>query len=59
VLLDGKPITASEAGTDVRHGTVTITNERLYRLVSLPGARERTLTLRFDPGITGYAFTFG
>jgi hypothetical protein len=59
VLLDGRPVMAREAGRDVRGGAVTVTGERLYRLVSLPRAQERRLTLRFQPGVTGYAFTFG
>ena len=59
VLLDGKPIRADEAGDDVRRGRVTVTRQRLYRLVSLPLAGEHRLALRFDPGVTGFAFTFG
>lgn len=31
----------------------------VYRLVDLPNAGRHTLELRFDPGISGYAFTFG
>jgi cytochrome c biogenesis protein CcdA/thiol-disulfide isomerase/thioredoxin len=59
VLLDGRPITGSRAGADVRNGVVTVRGQRLYRLVSLPRVERRLLTLRFDPGVTGYAFTFG
>ncbi len=59
VLLDGKPIRADQAGADVRRGRVTVTRQRLYRLVSLPLAGEHRLALRFDPGVTGFAFTFG
>jgi len=59
VLLDGKPVALAEAGEDVKGGAVTVTGERLYRLVSLPRAQERRLTLRFADGVTGYAFTFG
>jgi cytochrome c biogenesis protein CcdA/thiol-disulfide isomerase/thioredoxin len=59
VLLDGKPVGASEAGEDVAGGRVTVRDERLYRLVSLPDVQDRRLTLRFAPGVTGYAFTFG
>jgi hypothetical protein len=59
VLLDGKPIAPREAGDDVHGGFATIRRQRLYRLVALPSAQRRSLTLRFDPGITGYAFTFG
>jgi cytochrome c biogenesis protein CcdA/thiol-disulfide isomerase/thioredoxin len=59
VLLDGRPISAAEAGEDVRAGTATISDQRLYRLVDLPRAGDHTLELRFEPGIEGYAFTFG
>jgi thiol-disulfide isomerase/thioredoxin len=59
VLLDGKPIPGRLAGEDVRNGAATITAERLYRLVDLPSAGTHRLELRFEPGISGYAFTFG
>jgi hypothetical protein len=59
VLIDGKPVGRAEAGSDVRGGVATVTDERLYRLVSLPRAGEHRLTLRFGSGVTGYAFTFG
>ncbi len=59
VLLDGHPIPAALAGADVHNGRVTVTRQRLYTLVSLPGNQRHRLTLRFAAGITGYAFTFG
>jgi cytochrome c biogenesis protein CcdA/thiol-disulfide isomerase/thioredoxin len=59
VELDGQPISAAEAGADVDGGTVRVSDQRLYRLVDLPEARRHALTLRFDPGVSGYAFTFG
>jgi thiol-disulfide isomerase/thioredoxin len=59
VLLDGRPVREAEAGQDVRDGRVTVRDERLYRLVSLPRVEDRRLTLRLAPGVTGYAFTFG
>ena len=59
VLLDGRPISAADAGSDVRDGVVTVQGERLYTLVSLPHDEQRRLSLRFAPGVTGYAFTFG
>ena len=59
VLLDGKPIPAALSGQDVKGSKATITNQRLYRLVDLPRAERHILTLRFAPGISGYAFTFG
>ena len=48
VELDGRP-----------YREVTVREQRLYTLVSLPAAEDRTLTLRFAPGLSGYAFTFG
>jgi len=59
VLLDGKPIPNSLAGADVHNGMLTVTGERLYSLVSLRGDAQHRLSLRFAPGTSGYAFTFG
>ena len=59
VLLDGRPIPAKDAGADVHNGVVTVRRERLYTLVSLPRDERHRLSLRFAPGVTGYAFTFG
>jgi cytochrome c biogenesis protein CcdA/thiol-disulfide isomerase/thioredoxin len=59
VLLDGKPVPGRFAGTDVRDGAVTIRGQRLYRLVELPRPGRHILTLELDPGVSGYAFTFG
>ena len=59
VLLDGQPISDDDAGADVHGGAATISNQRLYRLVDLPQAGRHTLELRLQPGIQGYAFTFG
>jgi cytochrome c biogenesis protein CcdA/thiol-disulfide isomerase/thioredoxin len=59
VLLEGHRIPAADAGADVHDGIVTVRGERLYTLVSLPHDEHHHLTLRFQPGVTGYAFTFG
>jgi cytochrome c biogenesis protein CcdA/thiol-disulfide isomerase/thioredoxin len=59
VLLDGEPIPDRLAGADVRGGAATIGAQRLYKLVDLPRVERHVLTLRFSPGISGYAFTFG
>jgi cytochrome c biogenesis protein CcdA/thiol-disulfide isomerase/thioredoxin len=59
LLLDGKPLPPRLAGTDVRDGVATVRGERLYRLVELPRAEHHVLSLRFEPGISAYAFTFG
>ncbi len=39
--------------------TVRVTSDRLYTLVDWPREREAILELRFTPGISAYAFTFG
>jgi cytochrome c biogenesis protein CcdA/thiol-disulfide isomerase/thioredoxin len=59
VLVDGKPISAAEAGSDVHHGLVTVQGQRLYSLVSLPGDQQQTFTVQIPPGISAYDFTFG
>jgi cytochrome c biogenesis protein CcdA/thiol-disulfide isomerase/thioredoxin len=59
VLLDGRPLPERAAGADVSGGSVTVSEQRLYRLVELPRVEDRRLTLELPPGVTGYAFTFG
>ena len=59
VELDGRPVGARDAGEDVRAGVVTVRAQRLYRLVKLAEAGEHVLRLRFDRGVSGFAFTFG
>jgi cytochrome c biogenesis protein CcdA/thiol-disulfide isomerase/thioredoxin len=59
VALDGRPVAAAQAGADVHAGRVTVRGQRLYRLVALPRSGVHRLTLRFEPGVSGYAFTFG
>jgi cytochrome c biogenesis protein CcdA/thiol-disulfide isomerase/thioredoxin len=48
VELDGEP-----------YKRVTVRRQRLYTLVKLPRTQEHLLTLRFEPGVAGFAFTFG
>jgi cytochrome c biogenesis protein CcdA/thiol-disulfide isomerase/thioredoxin len=59
VELDGEPIADEVAGEDVSGAIVRVSGQRLYRLVDLPEAGRHSLTIRFDPGVAGYAFTFG
>jgi cytochrome c biogenesis protein CcdA/thiol-disulfide isomerase/thioredoxin len=59
VLLDGHPIPPALAGSDVRDGTVRVDSQRLYELVDLPRVEQGLLTLRPQPGVMGYSFTFG
>jgi len=46
--LDGRPLPA-----------MTVRRQRLYTLVSLPRTGSHLLRLRFPPGLSGFAFTFG
>jgi hypothetical protein len=48
VLVDGK-----------KQRTVRVNGDRLYTLVDSPHALDGLLELRFTPGISAYAFTFG
>ena len=59
VTLDGRPIAAAAAGADVHGSAVRVTRQRLYHLVSRPHGEAHVLSLRFSPGVAGYAFTFG
>jgi cytochrome c biogenesis protein CcdA/thiol-disulfide isomerase/thioredoxin len=59
VLLDGEPIPPDLAGDDVENARALVSAQRLYRLVDLQGVERHQLELRFEPGISGYAFTFG
>jgi cytochrome c biogenesis protein CcdA/thiol-disulfide isomerase/thioredoxin len=59
VLLDGKPISAADAGADVHHGALTVTGQRLYSVISLPSDAGHVLTLLPAQGVQGYSFTFG
>ena len=59
VKLDGKPITAADAGKDVKDASAEIDGQRLYSLVDLPEAGRHQLSLKLPSGVQGYAFTFG
>ncbi|MBS1870168.1 MAG: cytochrome c biogenesis protein DipZ [Actinobacteria bacterium] len=59
VLLDGRPLPDRLAGADVHGGVATISAQRLYDLVDLPGVQSHRLELRPQEGVHGYAFTFG
>jgi cytochrome c biogenesis protein CcdA/thiol-disulfide isomerase/thioredoxin len=59
VLLDGRPIPERFAGSDVHHGAVEVSSQRLYELVDLPRVGDHVLRLLPEPGVMGYAFTFG
>jgi hypothetical protein len=38
---------------------VTVRRQRLYTLLKTPRSGDHQLALRFEPGVSGYAFTFG
>jgi cytochrome c biogenesis protein CcdA/thiol-disulfide isomerase/thioredoxin len=59
VLLNGKPIPAKDAGSDVHDGAVRVQDQRLYSLLSLPDDQQQTFTIQIPPGISAYDFTFG
>ena len=59
VLLDGEPISAADAGSDVHDGVVEVSEHRLYNLVDLARVGHHVLTLEPEAGVQGYAFTFG
>ncbi len=71
VLQDGKPISATNAGSDVHNGKMVIKESRLYNVVDNHGSctpdgvctsepAEHTLELIIDsPGLQAYTFTFG
>jgi thiol-disulfide isomerase/thioredoxin len=57
--LDGRPVTAREAGTDVTDSALTVKDQRLYELIDLPESGKHTLVVSPDEGVEAYAFTFG
>ena len=59
ILFDGKPVTSENAGTDVLDGTVHISGDRLYNLISSNDAGAHTLTIVAKSGFEIYTFTFG
>jgi len=60
VLLDGRPVAATEAGADVGPGGALAAGEpRLYRLLHLPRRGSGLLRVELAPGTRAYSFTFG
>jgi thiol-disulfide isomerase/thioredoxin len=59
ILLDGKDVTSDDAGQDFKNGTVSITDHRLYNIISSKQASSHTLTIMAHPGFEIYTFTFG
>ena len=61
-VLGGTLALSTSAGTTSAVGTYPIQVgglSRLYTLLRLPAQRSGLLELRFTPGISAYAFTFG
>jgi len=61
VVIDGKAITAAQAGADVRDGIMTVDTDRLYSLVHLPATDSgHVVTLIFESsGVKAFSYTFG
>jgi hypothetical protein len=59
LLLDGKPLSAKEAGEDVKGSRVMVSGERLYSLIDLPKPGRHVLTVSPAAGVRAFAFTFG
>jgi hypothetical protein len=38
---------------------VTVNEQRLYNIVSVPSVQDETVKVSFSPGTSGYTFTFG
>jgi thiol-disulfide isomerase/thioredoxin len=59
ILVDGNPV-GNIGGSDVVNGTVTIQEDRLYRLIEDSQWGEHTLEIIVDqPGLQAFTFTFG
>ena len=59
VLLDGKKISAEDAGIDVENGFVTVGEQRLFTLVSLDKVENHQLLVKMGSvPISVYAFSF-
>jgi cytochrome c biogenesis protein CcdA/thiol-disulfide isomerase/thioredoxin len=59
VSIGGKPIAASDAGSDVVDGTVTVQMNKLYRLASFKQLTSGVMELSVAGGTDLNAFTFG
>ena len=59
VRIDGRRPRGDERGRDLRGGVVTVRGQRLYELLDLPRVEHRRITLLPEPGVRGFAFTFG
>ena len=59
IYIDGVLI-VKNSGEDVEDGIVTVTEERLYKLIKSAEVEEHTLEIEIlDPGLEAFTFTFG
>lgn len=60
VQLDGKPISASNSGSDVKNSQAALSSAQLYRIVDFSAFHgDSTLTLNVPSGVDLNTFTFG
>ena len=59
ILLDDKTVTSDDAGQDLKNGLVSISDHRLYNIISSKQPGSHTLTIIGHPGFEIYTFTFG
>ena len=59
ILLDGKDVSSEDMGQDFKNDTVTISDHRLYNIISSKAPGAHTLTIIAHPGFEIYTFTFG
>jgi len=60
ILIDGMPLTSEYEGIDVTLGKITVTEPRLYNIISSKEAGTHLLELIIsNPGFEIYTFTFG
>jgi thiol-disulfide isomerase/thioredoxin len=60
ILLDGKPISVSDAGADVNEGKVMTSESTLYNLVNTKDSSSHVIQININkPGFEIYTFTFG
>ncbi|MDE1770544.1 MAG: redoxin domain-containing protein [Thaumarchaeota archaeon] len=59
ILLDGKDVQSQDIGQDFKNGTVSISDHRLYNIISSRESGSHTLTIIAHPGFEIYTFTFG
>jgi cytochrome c biogenesis protein CcdA/thiol-disulfide isomerase/thioredoxin len=60
VMLNGKPVSQTDAGSDVTNGAITITGPKLYNVVNFPSfTSSSTIELSVPKGVSINTFTFG